>query len=48
MNCKLCGLVIQLMSGSYSDQCAQERGFCGEPCREVYEAQMELDKKGVA
>lgn len=48
MNCKVDGLVIVIGSGSFSDQMAQEAGFCGAGCEEVWNAQKELAKKGAA
>lgn len=46
--CRLCGLVILIGSGNFPDQMSQESGFCGEPCREVWEAQKEIDKQEAA
>lgn len=45
MNCKLDGLVILLGTGSYSDQMAQEAGFCGEGCQTVYEETKKMEMK---
>ena len=44
MTCKNCGMVI-IMGGCFSDQCAQERGFCGEGCRSTYEEIKERELK---
>lgn len=46
--CKLDGLVIIIGSGSFADQMAQEIGFCGYGCQEVFQAMMESDKKEAA
>lgn len=36
--CKLDGLTIMINTGTFSDQMAQEVGFCNAGCKEVYEA----------
>lgn len=41
--CKVCGYYIT-MGGRYPDQCAQEKGFCGAGCEEVYTAIKEMEK----
>lgn len=43
--CRLDGVVIQIGTGSFDDQMAQEAGFCGAGCRDVWAAQKASEMK---
>lgn len=46
-HCRQCGYVI-VIGGRYPDQRAQEKGFCGAGCEEVYEKIKEIEKERAA
>lgn len=42
--CKICGYGI-VSGGRHADEVAQEKGFCGAGCQEVYEALKAIEMK---